>query len=297
MSRESKKKSLTEKLSDAAAGVNKTGADNFEKLAGELQRDIPKIAVGFHEKIMELDVVDVQKRNSKLRYQRALDAGLEEAMAESLREVREKNVRAGELRKELAGFSAMIEELYGRQRKILDMARESQVVAADKVREAEKLLKSAEQRVQFCYSLQGSINSLNTEIADIIRGFEKEKKTFEAEIKFPRDNSKGFWLEADDPFAQGSLRIYQRMKDVDGLSLPLMLNFKDKEKVPVDAERLRGSFEKSEALKSEFGDLKTYIEFESLIVVQILRSYVLRANGGGDRRRGFVAEAALQKCR
>lgn len=68
-------------------------------------------------------------------------------------------------------------------------------------------------------------------------------------------------------------------------------------KAPIDEARLKVTFEKSEALKAEFGDLKSFLEFKSKIVVQVLENYVLRANGGGDRRRGFAGQVALKKCR
>lgn len=292
---ESKKKSLKEKLSDTAAEVNRGG--DFEKLSGELQSDIQQVAVNFNEKIQEVDDIDAEKKNSKVRYQRALDEGDEQGMSLCLSEIRGRNVQGGELRAELTGFTAVVKELYSRQTKIFAIARDGQSKAEADLHAAEKALKLTEGRIKRCYALQGLINSVNKDIEDLTREHKREKKSFENEIKTPRSNKDGFWLEVDDPFAQGELRHYEELKDVDGLSLPLMLNFKDKEKAPVDEEGLKNRFEKSEKLKSEFGDLKTYIEFESLIVVQILKSYVVRANGGGDRRRGFAAQAALQKSR
>ena len=288
------KKELTEKPSDK---VDKTGEDDFEKTVGELQRDMPKVAVEFHEKIMELEAVSDRKGNAKIRYQRELDSGNEEAMALCLKEIREQNAVGEKLRVELGEFPAVVKKLYERKERISGLARADQEAAAAKVREAEKLLKEAAGRVRRCYALMGQVNELNTSVQEIIRGFEKEKKTSEAEIKTPRSKKDGFWLEKDDPFAQGELRHYQKLKGVDDLVLPVLLKYADKEKAPVDEKGLKKRFEKSEKLKSEFGDLKTYIEFESLIIVQILKSYILRANGGGDRRRGFAGQAALQKCR
>lgn len=296
MSRE--KKSLKEKLGDTAAQVNReAGGDNFAKLSIELQRDIPRVAVNFNEKLQVLDVIEAEKKNSKIRYQRSLDAGDEQGMSLCLSEIRGRNVRAEELRSELAKFPEMVAGLYEQKERIFGLARADQEVAAAKVRESEKLLKEAAERVRRCYALMGQINKLNKNVEDFVRVYKKEKKVFEDELKPQRDNSKGFWLEADDPVAPGELRHYQKLKDVDGLSLPLLLSYKDKEKAPIDEQRLKASFEKSETLKAEFGDLKTYIEFESLIVVQILKSYILRADGGGERRRGFAAKVALQKCR
>jgi len=294
MSKESKKKSLTEKLSDTAAEVNRGG--DFEKLSQELSGDIPKIAVDFHGKLMELEKVGAHKKNAKIRYQRELDAGNEETMSVCLKEIRERNEQAEKLRSELAGFPTVVKKLYERQGKIFTVAREGQVAAAAKVREAEKLLKSAELRVRACYTLQGSINDLNKSVEDIVRGYKQEKKASEAEIKLIRSNKDGFWLEVDDPFAEGTLRTYRKLKKVDGLDLPCLLSFADKERSPVEAASLKKKFEASEALQAEFGDVQSYIEFKSKIVVQTLENYILRT-AGGDRRREFAAKVALQKCR
>ena len=79
--------------------------------------------------------------------------------------------------------------------------------------------------------------------------------------------------------------------------LPVLLSFKDKERTPVDEERLKTKFEKSESLKSEFGDIQSFLEFKSKVVVQVLENYIKRAAGGGDRRREFAAKVVLKKCR
>lgn len=119
----------------------------------------------------------------------------------------------------------------------------------------------------------------------------------EEEIKVPRSTANGFWLEIGDPFAGGSLRLYQHLKVVDGLSLPCLLSYKDRDKAPVDEEALRNQYEGSEKLQSEFVDAKSYVKFKGKIVVQVLDNYILRANGDGDTRRGFSCQVALKKCR
>lgn len=282
------KKSLKETLSNA----------DFEKLNRELRSEIQQAALDFNEKLQELDVINAEKENAKIKYRRSLDAGLEEAMAESLREVREKNVRAAEVRKELAGFSAMVRKFYERQTKISSIARESQLKAEAEMRAAELALKSAEQKVRNCYSLLGLVNDLNKNVGDFIRVQKKAKETFEGEmVKIPRVSPDGFWLELEDPVSNGSLRLYRRLKQDDSISLPCMLNFRDKETAPVDQERLSKEFEKSESLKSEFGNVKTYLEFRGKIVVQVLENYILRAEGSGNQRQGFAGRAALRKCR
>lgn len=296
MSKE-KKKSLTETLSVTAKEVSKTGRGDFEQLVGELRGDIQRITVDFNEKLQQLDVVDAHKENAKIRYQRSLDGGLEEAMAECLREIREQNVRGQELKTELAGFPTVVKELYERQDKIFAAARESQSKAENDLRAAEKVLKATEQREKSCYSVLSQINDLNKSVEDIVRGYKKEKETSEAEIKTPRSNKEGFWLEVEDPFAQGTKRIYEKLKGVTELNLPCLLSFKDKDKGPVDEAGLQKKFEESEELKSEFVDVRSYIEFKSKVVVQALESYLLRAAGGGDRRREFAARVALRRCK
>lgn len=50
-------------------------------------------------------------------------------------------------------------------------------------------------------------------------------------------------------------------------------------------------------MKSEFGDIQSFLEFKSKVVVQVLENYIIRAAGGGDRRREFMARSALRRCR
>lgn len=132
-----------------------------------------------------------------------------------------------ELKADLARFPEEVKKFYERQTKIFTIARDGQSKAEARLREAEKVLKSMEGRVRRCYGLQGQINNLNTEVANIIRGFEKEEKAFEDEVKPPRSDKNGFWIEDGDPIGEGVLRFYQRLKKVDGLSLPLLLSFED----------------------------------------------------------------------
>lgn len=297
-----KKKSVAEKLSDSAAQVNReAGGDNFEKLSQELQRDIPKVAVNFNEKLVELETVNAHKENSKVRYQRELDAGNEESMSSCLKQVRERNEQAGKLRSELARFPEEVQKLYARKERISGLARDGQEEAASKVREAEKLLKKAAEKVGRVYALMGQINDLNVSVQGIIRVQKKEKAASEAEIKTPRDNSRGFWLELDDPFAAGTLRTYFNLK------------------TPIDEAKLRTAFVGSEELKTRFSDLKSYMDSERKIILKskdlddmnlpcvlsyedketklALENYILRAAGSGDRRREFAAKMALSKCR
>lgn len=283
-----------EKLSGTVA---KTGEADFEKLSRELQSDTQKITVGFNEKLQELDVVEAEKENSKVRYRRSLDEGDEENMALCLKGIREKNEQAERLRDELETFPGKVKEIYQRQTKIFALARAGQSKAEGDLRAAEAALKLTGGKVRRCYSLQGLINSLNTDIQDLVRTHKKEKAVFEDELKTPRSTKEGFWVEKDDPFAQGTLEHYQELKDDDGLSLPLMLNFKDKETAPIDDSMLKTSFEKSEALQAEFGSIESFLKFKGLIIVQVLERYILRANGGGDRRRGMAGEVALSKCK
>lgn len=69
----------------------------------------------------------------------------------------------------------------------------------------------------------------------------------------------GYLLEVDDPFAEGTLRTYQRLKGVDGLRLPYVLPYKDK------------------------------------VTKAVLGNYILRAEGSGDTKRANAAREAMKK--
>jgi len=77
----------------------------------------------------------------------------------------------------------------------------------------------------------------------------------------PNLNVPGFLLEVDDPIAKGTLRFYQKLKRVDGLSLPYVLPYKDK------------------ATKAA------------------LDNYILRAAGSGDTKRADAARRAMEKIK
>jgi len=77
----------------------------------------------------------------------------------------------------------------------------------------------------------------------------------------PNLNVPGFLLEVDDPFAEGTLRTYQKLKGIGGLRLPHVLSYKDKE------------------------------------TKATLENYILRANGGGDTKRVEAARKAMERCK
>jgi len=74
-------------------------------------------------------------------------------------------------------------------------------------------------------------------------------------------NVPGFLLELDDPFAEGTLRTYQKLKGIGGLRLPHVLPYKDK--------KTKGALE----------------------------NYILRAAGGGDNKRADAARRAMEKAK
>ena len=74
-------------------------------------------------------------------------------------------------------------------------------------------------------------------------------------------NVPGFLLEVDDPFAEGTLRTYQRLKGIGGLRLPHVLPYKDKK------------------------------------TKESLQSYIRRAAGGGDNARADAARRAMEKIK
>lgn len=77
----------------------------------------------------------------------------------------------------------------------------------------------------------------------------------------PNLNVPGFLLEVDDPFAEGTLRTYQKLKGTAGLRLPCVLPNKDKFTRPA------------------------------------VESYILRAAGGGDNERAEAARKAMKKIK
>ena len=77
----------------------------------------------------------------------------------------------------------------------------------------------------------------------------------------PNLNVPGFLLEVDDPFAEGTLRTYQKLKGTTGLRLPFVLPNKDKFTRPA------------------------------------VESYILRAGGAGDNKRADVARLAMKKIK
>ena len=77
----------------------------------------------------------------------------------------------------------------------------------------------------------------------------------------PRLNGNGFLLDIEDPFAEGTLRTYQKLKGVDGLRLPYVLPYKDK------------------------------------VTKEVLENYILRAEGGGDTERVNAARKAMKKIK
>jgi len=74
-------------------------------------------------------------------------------------------------------------------------------------------------------------------------------------------NVPGFLLELDDPFANGTLRTYQKLKGIGGLRLPHVLPFKDKK------------------------------------TKETLKNYILRASGSGDKVRADAAGRAMAKAK
>jgi hypothetical protein len=74
-------------------------------------------------------------------------------------------------------------------------------------------------------------------------------------------NVPGFLLENEDPFAEGTLRTYQKLKGIGGLRLPHVLPFKDKK------------------------------------TKKTLKNYILRALGSGDKVRADAASRAMEKAK
>jgi hypothetical protein len=74
-------------------------------------------------------------------------------------------------------------------------------------------------------------------------------------------NVPGFLLDTDDPFAEGTLRTYQKLKGIGGLRLPHVLPFKDKK------------------------------------TKETLKNYILRAAGSGDKVRADAARRAMEKAK
>ena len=74
-------------------------------------------------------------------------------------------------------------------------------------------------------------------------------------------NVPGFLLEIEDPFAEGTLRTYQKLKGIGGLRLPHVLPYKDKK------------------------------------TKEALQNYILRAAGGGDNKRADAARRAMEKIK
>jgi len=96
-----------------------------------------------------------------------------------------------------------------------------------------------------------------------ISQLEKENAELKAEIKKPVVNIKGFVLEADDPFAAGAMRVYVSSTDTKHTQraiLPFVLPYNDKP-----------------ATK------------------KAIESYIVRADGGGDKARTAAAREALAK--
>jgi len=71
----------------------------------------------------------------------------------------------------------------------------------------------------------------------------------------------GFLLEVDDPFAEGTLRTYQKLKGITGQRLPWVLPNKDKFTRPA------------------------------------VENYILRAGGAGDKKRVDAARLAMKKIK
>ena len=71
----------------------------------------------------------------------------------------------------------------------------------------------------------------------------------------------GFLLDTDDPFAEGTARVYTKAKGMDSARLPLVLPYDD-------------------------AGTKAALE-----------SYIVRAAGGGDNERAGKARAALEKIK
>ncbi len=74
-------------------------------------------------------------------------------------------------------------------------------------------------------------------------------------------NVPGFLLELNEPFAEGTLRTYQKLKGIGGLRLPHVLPYKDKK------------------------------------TKEALQSYIRRAAGGGDNARADAARRAMEKIK
>jgi len=111
----------------------------------------------------------------------------------------------------------------------------------------------------------------------------------------PRQSGPGFLLEYEDPFADGALRTFMRLKGVAGLRLPFVILYKEKGKADVNKLLVKKEFDKSERIKAEFKDLKAFVASKSLVAVQTLESYILRAKGGGDHARADKARRAMKK--
>jgi len=113
----------------------------------------------------------------------------------------------------------------------------------------------------------------------------------------PNLNVPGFLLEVDDPFAEATLRTYERLKGISGLRLPFVLPFKDKGTGEIRERYWRKKFDASAALKAEFKDLSAYLAFKCRIITQVLESYVLIADGAGDFVRTNAARKAMKKIK
>jgi len=79
--------------------------------------------------------------------------------------------------------------------------------------------------------------------------------------KVPLKTGPGFLLDYEDPFAEGTLRTYMKLKGVSGIRLPFVLLYKDKLTKPA------------------------------------LENYILRAEGGGDTERADAARKAMKKVK
>lgn len=113
----------------------------------------------------------------------------------------------------------------------------------------------------------------------------------------PNLNVPGFLLETDDPFAEGTLRTFQKMKGISGCRLPFVIPYKDKARASVDAARLKRNYEKSEVLKAEFKTVDIYIAFKGRLIIQVLEDYILRASGGCDPERVKAARRAMKNIK
>lgn len=108
-----------------------------------------------------------------------------------------------------------------------------------------------------------SVDDLAAAYPDLVAEIRDRAKTeaLSATNKPPSLKVPGFLLDIDDPFAEGAARAFGTAKGITAPRLPCVLPYKD------------------------------------AASAKALKSYILRANGGGDTKRAGKAAAALEKIK